>query len=318
VGFNSYKVTLHFMAGDVDGGANSGNFVVRKYDGTSWSATTTGTRTSTSVEAQGLTSFSDLAVGEALQYSLNVTTSGSGTVAKSPDQASYPSLSTVTLTATASSGWHFASWSGDASGSANPLTVTMDGNKNIAATFLVNAPKTWLGASGGGDGSSWAVAGNWSGGSVPGSGDNVVLDNGTVAGSYTVNLPGGATTVSINRLTITPAATRTITLVLPSGNTANPGLRVGDATAGTDDIILDSGAVLRNSSGASAGNGVEANSTANGTVRINNGSRFVHNTLRGTAGVAPLLSVVSGTETGEFEYDVPGTASFSLNAAGRT
>src|SRR5437867_3715557 len=72
VGFNSYKVTLHFMAGDGDGGADPASFVVRKYDGTSWSATTTGTRTSTSVEAQGLTSFSDFAVGSVQQYTLNV------------------------------------------------------------------------------------------------------------------------------------------------------------------------------------------------------------------------------------------------------
>src|SRR5436853_285872 len=48
---------------------------------------------------------------------------------------------TVTLStvgngsATADPGWTFAGWSGDAGGNTNPLTITMDSNKNITATF---------------------------------------------------------------------------------------------------------------------------------------------------------------------------------------
>ena len=41
----------------------------------------------------------------------------------------------ATLTATPSAGYIFASWSGDASSTDNPLTVTMDDNKSIGATF---------------------------------------------------------------------------------------------------------------------------------------------------------------------------------------
>ena len=57
---------------------------------------------------------------------------------------------------------------------------------------------------------------------------------------------------------------------------------------------------------------------ANGTVRIDNGGRYVHNTLRAASGLAPLLSTAAGTELGVFEYDVPGTSSFSISASGRT
>src|SRR5206468_3460681 len=71
-------------------------------------------------------------------YSLSVTTVGSGTVAKSPDQSNYTHGTVVQLTATPAAGWHFVGWSGDASGTANPLSVTMDGNKNITATFAIN------------------------------------------------------------------------------------------------------------------------------------------------------------------------------------
>ena len=171
----------------------------------------------------------------------------------------------------------------------------------------------------GGDG-LWATATNWSGctgGGVPATTDSVLLNNTTVSGSYTVTLPSGSTAITITQLTITPDWGNNITLILPSGNTANPGLCVGDSTAGTDDIILNNGAVLRNSTGAGAGNGIQAYSTSNGTVRINNGGRYIHNTVRSTAGVVPLLSTVTGTETGVFEYDAPGTGTTSISASGR-
>ena len=69
------------------------------------------------------------------QYVLTVTIIGTGTVAKSPDKAKYTSNIDVTLTATAGAGWVFSGWSGDASGSTNPLTVTMTAAKSITATF---------------------------------------------------------------------------------------------------------------------------------------------------------------------------------------
>ncbi|MCP2045440.1 InlB B-repeat-containing protein, partial [Pontibacter sp. HSC-36F09] len=74
-------------------------------------------------------------VSPGTQYALSVSTMGGGTVAKSPDQDSYAAGSTVTLTATPQAGFQFAGWSGDASGSANPLSVTMDRSKVVTATF---------------------------------------------------------------------------------------------------------------------------------------------------------------------------------------
>lgn len=69
-------------------------------------------------------------------HTLAVTILGSGSVTRSPDQASYDAGTPVTLTAAPAAGWHFANWSGDASGSANPLTVTMDQDRNVTAAFL--------------------------------------------------------------------------------------------------------------------------------------------------------------------------------------
>jgi fibronectin-binding autotransporter adhesin len=57
------SATFTFLAGDVDGGAPTAAFVVRRYNG-GWSATTTGTRTATSAQATGLSAFGDFAIGE--------------------------------------------------------------------------------------------------------------------------------------------------------------------------------------------------------------------------------------------------------------
>ena len=71
-------------------------------------------------------------------FTLTTAVFGSGTVGKSPDQATYPSGSSVTLTATPAAGFQFTGWSGDTTGTASPRTVTMTGNKNITATFTAS------------------------------------------------------------------------------------------------------------------------------------------------------------------------------------
>jgi uncharacterized repeat protein (TIGR02543 family) len=69
-----------------------------------------------------------------ITYTLNVVAVNGGVVI-SPNQATYISGSTVQLSATPNSGYNFTGWSGDASGTINPLTVTMNANKNIVANF---------------------------------------------------------------------------------------------------------------------------------------------------------------------------------------
>ncbi|MFC1955030.1 hypothetical protein ACFLWZ_00575 [Chloroflexota bacterium] len=72
-------------------------------------------------------------------YTLQVTISppGSGYVTKSPNLAVYPNGRVVTLTATASSGYDFGHWSGNAGGNSTSTTVTMNANKSVIANFIV-------------------------------------------------------------------------------------------------------------------------------------------------------------------------------------
>ena len=68
-------------------------------------------------------------------YTLAVTTVGSGSVSKNPDQSTYHHGDSIQLTATPAIGWTFSAWSGDITGSTSPQTITMDENKEVTATF---------------------------------------------------------------------------------------------------------------------------------------------------------------------------------------
>jgi len=78
--------------------------------------------------------------GNQQTYTLHVTVSppGGGTVRKNPDKTSYDSGEKVSLTATANKGYLFTGWSGAVPHEHeldNPLSITMDTEKNIAANF---------------------------------------------------------------------------------------------------------------------------------------------------------------------------------------
>ena len=77
-------------------------------------------------------------------YTLTITVLGGGGVAKAPDQPTYNHGTSVQLTATPlAGGWIFSGWRGDTSGLTNPLSVPMNSNRNITATF--SNPNTLVG-----------------------------------------------------------------------------------------------------------------------------------------------------------------------------
>jgi len=68
--------------------------------------------------------------------SLTVNTIGSGAVAVNPASEVYLNGTAVTLTATPMAGFRFGGWSGDLTGSDNPVALTMNQNKTVTATFI--------------------------------------------------------------------------------------------------------------------------------------------------------------------------------------
>jgi hypothetical protein len=68
-------------------------------------------------------------------HSLAALTSGGGSITLSPSGGDYLSSDTVTATAVPNAGWSFLYWTGDASGSSNPLDLSMHSDKTIHAVF---------------------------------------------------------------------------------------------------------------------------------------------------------------------------------------
>ena len=71
----------------------------------------------------------------ALSHTLAVAKAGNGTVTLDPAGGTYDDGTVVTLTATPAVGYTFTGWSGDLTGTTNPITITMDANKTVTATF---------------------------------------------------------------------------------------------------------------------------------------------------------------------------------------
>jgi len=101
-----------------------------------WSDDATGSSYSIPVTMDGnKTVTATFIEGESETYTLTTNLTGNGGVERAPNQDSYLTGTTVTLTAMPDAGWQFDSWGGDLTGSANPETITMDGAKTVTAIF---------------------------------------------------------------------------------------------------------------------------------------------------------------------------------------
>ena len=70
----------------------------------------------------------------------------------------YTAGTVVQLTAVPNTGYVFSSWSGDASGTSNPVSVTMDGNKSVTANMRGDTPLSPSGTL-----TSWDNTFSWTG-----------------------------------------------------------------------------------------------------------------------------------------------------------
>jgi hypothetical protein len=118
----------HFNGGDISGATDS------SYTRASIQTNDSGTYSVTITNSAGSTSSAPASL--IVNFSLSAIPGTGGSISKNPNQTSYTPNSSVLLTATPDAGFAFSGWSGDVTGSANPLTVLMDTNKSIAASFI--------------------------------------------------------------------------------------------------------------------------------------------------------------------------------------
>ncbi len=99
----------------------------------SWSGGLTGTTNPNSITLDGNKTVTATFVKDTVTLTVNV--SGSGSVSRD-DNGPYEYGDVVQLTANSDTGWHFDSWSGGLTGTTNPDSITLDGNKTVTATFV--------------------------------------------------------------------------------------------------------------------------------------------------------------------------------------
>jgi len=148
-------------------------------------------------------------------YTLTVTTPVNGVVTRNPDQATYACGTVVTLTATPAPGYTFTVWTGNLSGTTNPATITMTGNKTVTATFTALSTYTLT-----------VTPSPSAGGSIAKSPDQSSYLSGTVvtltatpAAGYVFSSWSGGLTGNANPATITLNVNKTVTatfVVAPS------------------------------------------------------------------------------------------------------
>ncbi len=163
-------------------------------------------------------------------YTLAIGVTGSGSTTPAPGTYSYAPGTTVTVTAMPGDGATFSGWTGAASGTANPLTVTMDASKSITAGFTgvptCTLTITKAGAGGGAISSSPAgiTCGSTCSASFP-CGTVVTLTVTPTAGSTFAGWSGICTGTGTCTTTLTTSQAVTATFNAGSGNTtpcANP------------------------------------------------------------------------------------------------
>lgn len=120
-GFSSYAPTFTFVAGDIIGGANTSLFITRLLSSATWYATTTGTRTSTTTSASGVTLFGDFYIGEQAAATKLAITGTSTQTAGGFQNITITALDNNNSTATAYSGSKTLIFSG-ANASLSPAT----------------------------------------------------------------------------------------------------------------------------------------------------------------------------------------------------
>ena len=140
-------------------------------------------------------------------YTLSVSASEGGTVNNTG--GTHNENSSVSITATADAGYEFTSWSGDASGTDNPLTVSMNSNKTITANFIRTQYTLSVGKIGEGTITQEVISSDKT--SEEYNSGDVVRLNATPSSGSIFNSWSGSSTETTNQIDVTIDGTKSVT-----------------------------------------------------------------------------------------------------------
>jgi pectin methylesterase-like acyl-CoA thioesterase len=203
------------------------------------------------------------------EYTLSTTATGNGTITVDPVQATYTHGSIVQLTATPGGSSYFYRWTGDATGSSNPVNVTMDGNKSVTGAFGIN-----IQSNGSGD---WNTPATWLPVGVPTASDSV-----TIQGTDSIGLAAAGSCLALKLNAGTTLALNAASLTLPGSSWNFDSLSTVIYNGTT---TVQSAPIYGNLTYATAGSG-----GPNGNLTVRNNLAITANTFRG-------IATVSGTVT---------------------
>ncbi|HWS87967.1 MAG TPA: immunoglobulin domain-containing protein [Pyrinomonadaceae bacterium] len=172
-------------------------------------------------------------------FKLTTATTGAGSIQTSTGGDMFHEGEPVTLNAVPAPGWEFGGWGGSVSGASNPVSLTMDGHKSVAANFVqvppsISAQPASQTVNAGSNVSFNVAAGGtaplgyqWykDGAPVAGaSADTLSLSDVQAgdAGSYTVTVTNGAGSLTSNPATLTVITPPSI-ITQPASQTVNAG-----------------------------------------------------------------------------------------------
>ncbi|MEI6575480.1 MAG: hypothetical protein WCO63_04805, partial [Bacteroidota bacterium] len=252
---STYDATFTFAdPGDLAGSATPSSLLIKKYSGSTWSSTTTGTSSSTTVKTTGNSTFSDFASGEA--FVSNITD-----YFRSAATGNWSSASTWESSADGNI-WGPASSAPTSSATSITIqsghTVTIDATATASNLSIVGTLTSGA--------YNLSVNGSWS------NTGTFTVSSGTVTFNGTTTI-SGASTNSFNNLTITGTLTAPAATINVAGNWANTGtfndnggtvVFNGTSAQTLSNVNTFNNLTINNTAGVVA----SANQTVNGTLYL--------------------------------------------------
>ena len=189
----------------------------------------------------------------------------------------------------------------------------------LTFTYSAFAQKTWTGLGGNG---LWSTASNWSGNTVPTASDDIILDNSSVSGTYTVTISENSSVIFRTIKIGYPGNANTISLLFESkfvrGGGGNPaGLVFGNGGGNDIDFLIDNGGVFINASTATSGTNYIESAGLSDLVQVNSGGKFIQVTTESFKNPFPSSNIIFNSGS-TMEWNVRGLGAVSPDVSGYT